>query len=535
MRLGKKSWAIRIKYRPSIRTILFSVNIVVLLLPLASLVFLRLYDNQLVRETEAELISQAAVLGTVFQKSVIRANPAFEEYGVKLETPALQRPNERYLPASPRLDFLGASILPPRPDGLPADHPTDETALAAGQQLYEIFTEVQLSTLAGFRVLDPHGTVIGGRDEVGLSLANAEEVRQAMGGRYASVLRKRVLSEGSSTLARLGGATRVRLFIALPVIRAGRLWGIIYLSRTPESVFRQLYATRYRLALTAMAILAITMILGWRASRRILRPIDALSRQARGLARGYRAAMTPLNHYGTREVAALGDALLEMASALEARANYIKNFATYVSHEFKTPLTSIRGSAELLLDHMSTMEEHDRTRFLNNIMEDTARLGTLVTRLLELARADNAVPIQAVTDAGSFIEGIALEHSTDSLTVERQGLPRLLVPISDENLEIVATNLIQNAAQNGATRIEIELSELDGKSEITFRDNGRGVSPGNRDKIFAPFFTTRREEGGTGLGLQIVRSLIEAHRGTVRLAPSEQGAAFVLSFDSVSS
>jgi signal transduction histidine kinase len=534
LKTRKKIRPIKIKYRPSIRTILFSVNIAVLLLPLASLAFLRLYDNQLVRETEAELISQAAVLGTVFQKSVMQINPAYEEYGVKLEGAFLPRPNERYMPASPRLDFLGASILPPRPDGIAAAQPSDETALVAGRQLYELFAEAQLTTLAGFRVLDARGTVIGGREEVGQSLAHLEEIRQAMNGRYASVLRKRATRNRSASLAALGGGTRVRLFVALPVIRAGHLWGIIYLSRTPDNVFRQLYATRYRLALTAIAVLAMTMMLAWIASRRILRPIDALSRQARGLASGNRAAMAPLDHYGTRELAALGDAFLEMASALEARANYIKNFAMHVSHEFKTPLTSIRGSAELLLDHMCTMEERDRIRFLNNIVEDTARLGALVTRLLELARADSAIPIEAATEACSVIDGIALTQSTDAFKIERRGVAPLLVPISQENFEIAVTNLIQNAAQNGATRIEIDLSETEGMSEIAFRDNGRGVSPGNRDKIFAPFFTTRREEGGTGLGLQIVQSLIEAHRGTVHLAPSEQGAVFVIRFPTLS-
>ena len=57
-------------------------------------------------------------------------------------------------------------------------------------------------------------------------------------------------------------------------------------------------------------------------------------------------------------------------------------------------------------------------------------------------------------------------------------------------------------------------------------DDGAGISPGNRDRVFEPFFTTRREAGGTGMGLQIVRSMLAAHGGTIRLLPSESGAAF---------
>jgi signal transduction histidine kinase len=93
---------------------------------------------------------------------------------------------------------------------------------------------------------------------------------------------------------------------------------------------------------------------------------------------------------------------------------------------------------------------------------------------------------------------------------------------------MIAGNLIQNAEQAGATRIEIVVEGGDSSVEVLFRDNGAGVSPGNRDKIYEPFFTTRRESGGTGLGLGIVRSLVEAHGGTIELRATEAGTVFAL-------
>jgi signal transduction histidine kinase len=87
---------------------------------------------------------------------------------------------------------------------------------------------------------------------------------------------------------------------------------------------------------------------------------------------------------------------------------------------------------------------------------------------------------------------------------------------------------IQNSKQAAATAIEMNLETTERASRIRFKDNGIGISEGNRSRVFEPFFTTRREHGGTGLGLRIARSLIEAHRGTIQQIPSSHGATFVL-------
>jgi hypothetical protein len=182
---------VRRKYRPSVRTVLIGVAIAVLALALTSFAFFRFYDNQLVRETEAELIPQAAVLSAVFQKAVARDLPDSQNHGVKLDI-SPPAPGERYLPVSPRLDMFAADILPPRPVAQAASSPPDEAMLKIGKELYEIFVNSQSTTLAGLRILDERGVVIGGREETGSSLANVEEVREALMGRYASALRKRI-------------------------------------------------------------------------------------------------------------------------------------------------------------------------------------------------------------------------------------------------------------------------------------------------------------------------------------------------------
>jgi signal transduction histidine kinase len=365
--------------------------------------------------------------------------------------------------------------------------------------------------------------VIGGRDEIGLSLAHMEEVAEALRGRYASTLRERLSDNPSPSIASLSRGTGVRIFVAFPVLSGDRLLGVVYLSRTPNNILRHMYATRGRFLLAGLTILGLALLIGYVTTRTLVKPINRLSEQAGQLGRGGTSALAPLDHYGTQEVAALGRSLLEMAGTLQGRAQYIRDFAAHVSHEFRTPLASIRGSAELLTEHLPSMSEVERTQFLRNIVADTDRLRALVSRLLELARADNTPQVDAAVDAAAVIDRLATAHGSDRLAIVRTGAPRLDVCIAEESFEIVAVNLIQNAVQAGATLVEIDLQAYATGGEIAFRDNGSGISAHNRERLFQPFFTTRRQSGGTGLGLRIVRSLLSAQGGSIRFAPGDSG------------
>ncbi|WP_051040395.1 MULTISPECIES: histidine kinase dimerization/phospho-acceptor domain-containing protein [Methylomicrobium] len=103
---------------------------------------------------------------------------------------------------------------------------------------------------------------------------------------------------------------------------------------------------------------------------------------------GEQKVIDPLQNPATIEIARLSESFAGMSRALSERTDYIRRFATYVSHEFKTHLTSIQGALELLQDHADTMPEERRQRFIANLLADTHRLRQLVNRLLELAHAD---------------------------------------------------------------------------------------------------------------------------------------------------
>ena len=171
------------------------------------------------------------------------------------------------------------------------------------------------------------------------------------------------------------------------------------------------------------------------------------------------------------------------------------------------------------------MSEAERRRFLANILADAERLGALVGRLRELARAD-APPVIGEAALGPAIA--ALRLAVPGLTIELRGEETLAVPMSAENLGIVLSHLADNARRHGADRLDIAAHrDADGLS-LRIADDGSGIQPANRERIFEAFFTTRREEGGTGMGLAIVRALVERHGGTIALDEAARGASFVI-------
>ncbi|AZO04171.1 MULTISPECIES: ATP-binding protein [unclassified Mesorhizobium] len=517
-------WLSKERWRPRLATVVIAILIVVMALPLVGLFFFRLYENQLIRQTEGELIAQGAVVAAVYAKEVRAAGISQDRLGSPISADPARDNNYPYEPIEPRLDLASDDVMPMRPAAAPAA--ADPAFAAIGAKLSGILDETQKTTLAGFRLLDPRGVVIAGGDEIGQSLSGVEEVRIALSGAYASELRLRIPDQPPPPLYSVSRGTRVRVFVAMPVELDGRVAGVVYLSRTPNNIVKHLYGERGKVTLAAIAILGGTLLIALVFIRTVSRPIYALIERTKRIAAGDRDATRPLAHHGTREMAALSTAFLDMATKLQARSDSIQTFATHVSHELKSPLTAIQGAAELLRDSGGAMDEAERKRFSNNIVTDAGRLNLLVRRLLDLARAENLEP------SG---ESTTLHAALASLPVDTRLEPRLegggdiRLGISAENLGIVLANLIDNSARHGARQVAIHASAHGERASIQLGDDGDGISAANRAKIFEPFFTTRRETGGTGVGLGIVLALLKAHDGTIRLVDSERGTRFEIS------
>ncbi|MBI3438496.1 MAG: HAMP domain-containing histidine kinase, partial [Proteobacteria bacterium] len=479
-----------------------------ILIPFVSVVFLRLYENQLVRQAEGEIIGQAAILAATYERVIAAAPSGAFPVGPERppHDPAVSE-DERYTPIVPALDLTSSPILRPRPPADIAATPASAAAVHAGEALSGITQSAQRTTLAGFRLLDANGVVIAGRGDIGLSFAHVPEVRAAMGGRFSAVMRQRDEEIPQPPLYSISRGTNVRVFVAMPVFVDGRVGGVVYASRTPDNILRQLYQERFKVGAAALMVLAASSLIGVAFVRTIARPIRELANRAEAITQNGREAIGPLRTHGTQELYGLSRSLMTMAKRLSDRSEYLSTFANHVSHELKTPLTSLRGAAELMRDGGASMTPEESRRFLSNMLVDVERMTVLLDQLRELARADN--PRLGGRVALSDIVS-ALRQRFPVLQVDFAG-DDVVLSMSPENGVILFGHLFENAVNHDSHRMAIGAAPDGAFVRVTVADDGTGVSPGNRDRIFDPFFTTRRSEGGTGMGLGIVNALVRAH------------------------
>ncbi|HZR89931.1 MAG TPA: ATP-binding protein [Bradyrhizobium sp.] len=529
------SGKVKEKWRPSLAMIVFAVLAAVAVLPLVGLFFFRLYDNQLIRQTQAELIAQSEVFAAIFAREVEARRDSGIALGAEIPPQARPDPSDQFAPIKPELDLAANELLRRRPDARAAPAPADPAYLEIGATLMPLIIETQKVTLAGYRILDPHGVVIAGRQEVGQSLAHIAEVATALRGEYRAVLRTRVPDRPPPPIYSISRGVGVHVFSAMPVIVDNKVAGVIYTSRTPNNIFQHFYAERVKFVLAASTVLLATILIGFVFSRTVTRPMYELIGRAERIRRGERDAFRPLKHYGTREFALLSQSFLDMAEQLSRRSDYIASFSAHLTHELKSPLTSIKGAAELLLDSQvgtaGRLTASEQRNFLSNILGDAARLEAMAQRLRELARAEIAEQNER-TELDAVVA--SLKSRFPALSVDAggclAGASASSIAMSAEKALIVLSHLADNAVRHNAKTIRLEAARDDGMIRMTVSNDGDPISATNRERIFDAFFTTRREQGGTGMGLAIVRAIMTSHGGAIRLLPGDDGAAFELWF-----
>jgi signal transduction histidine kinase len=318
--------------------------------------------------------------------------------------------------------------------------------------------------------------------------------------------------------------------VALPVADpAGEVAGVVVLSRTPSSLADTIWGKRKPLIVLTLLLIAGGVALAAGISRLVTRPLRILVRRAQAVAAGEAMAIDP-GRTGTREVAELSDAIARMARTLEQRAGYISGFAASVSHEFKTPMTAIRAAAELLDEHADSVSPEERRRLLGVVSDGVARLELLVRRLVELARADMTTRGEAAIAAvDPIVRRVAERYRQTGMTVAVTGAAGA-ARLPEDALDALMTTMLENAAAHATGAAVDIVVEADGDHvRITVRDDGPGTPPAHQVRAFEPFFTTARGQGGTGLGLPIVRAIVAGVGGSVTLLPTQAGAAFLIS------
>jgi len=509
-RASARGWGAKLRWHVGrLRVRLLIVNLVVLLVPVAGLEFARVYERQLLGALERDMRHQAHLTRAMVELDLEDGRGLDEERHHAIITRAAADTRTRIR----ILDAYGAVAADSHDRGPPeGPEPLPPTLLGSSGPS------------------DTHGAPTSRRGSARAGAPSAQawpdvprrrEVRDALAGHPSARTRIREREPG------------VILFVTEPIRSGGQVTGVVYVTRSTAPVMVELYRIRSGLlkvlGIAAVFVFTVSLLLAWSISR----PLSRLSRAANRIASGERDV--PVRVEGSGEVRELGEAFAAMTRKLEARTRFISEFAADVAHEFKSPLTSIRGAAELLGEGADDDPEA-RTRFLRNIQLDAQRLDRLVSRLLELSRIEASNEALTVVDLDTLLRRVGERAAAPDrpVRVTYRAASRL-VRAREADLETALLNVVENAVRFSPEDATVDM-EVSGGGARTLRvqiaDRGPGVPEGLRSRVFDRFFTTDAERDGTGLGLAIVKSVVTAHGGRVGVeARPGGGALFVIELD----
>lgn len=484
----------RLAGRIGVRLLL--VNLLVLLVPIAGLELARIHERQLLESLERDMKNQAALVRSLVESDLRAGKPLGDPRHAEILTDAARQTRTRIR----LLDLEGATIIDSHEKGPPEGPEPPPPRMLPRSRLSSDDGQIPMSELAR----DPNDP------NAWPEIPARSEVRKALAGQRGAYTRMRARDPG------------VFLFISEPIRHEGAVAGAIYAVRSTRPVLVELYRIRSSLIRILVVAFCFTALVTALLSLSISRPLARLSRAAKRVAAGEPDVVIPTS--GGGEIEELGRSFASMKERLDARLRYIEGFAADVAHEFKSPLTSIRGAAELLGEGAAD-EPEARARFLRNIELDVARLDRLVSRLLELSRIEASSEAMMTVDLEALLLRVAdrVSGPEQPVRLRYQAASRFL-RAREADLETAFLNLLDNAVRFSpqGKAVEIEVRGEPPFLEIAIHDEGPGIAPKNLPKIFDRFFTTDSDRNGTGLGLSIVKAVIEAHGGKISVE-SEAG------------
>jgi len=485
--------------------------------PLTSILVLKLGVNRFIHETEQSLIQQGAIYASAYAaafETATRATGGEKMPGYYLPPPKRVFWNARARTFQSILNLRQDAILPVRPEATPSDKTLGPRHRAIVSSLDLLSSRASRITLSNAIFLDHNGLDLQSADTS--SLAKISEVRTALSGGIGAALRWRAGAEQNATFLTVNRGTGFRVFVAYPVISENRVIGAVYLSRTPNEFVAYLSDEWLSIAILTTVTALGAVVLGTFLVRRISGPVRNLRNQACAMAEGDLEKLAPLSHYGTRELAQLGDALALMAGSLLNRSRDTSTYTTHVTHELKAPVTAILSASELLQD--TSLPEASRRQLLETLQTQGKRMDLLLNQLREVTRLQQ-------TTRGAPAKLTDMLPACPSLQIVAPSGEALL-PLSLPHGRTVLSHLAQNAANHCASRLEITWED----NVLTVSDNGEGFPEENLSRLTAPFYTTRRDSGGTGLGLSIVDAILQQYGAHIEPVRSMNGAVFRIAF-----
>lgn len=297
-------------------------------------------------------------------------------------------------------------------------------------------------------------------------------------------------------------------------------------------------ATLLSLGIAVGAAVLTALVLSAVVSARVVRPVRALAGAAQHIAGGAHTARVPVR--GTDELGQLAGAFNEMAASLQHAEEIRHQLLADVAHELRNPLATVESYVEALADGVLPANHQNWSA----IQAETKRLNRLVDDLQRVARAEaHELDLHPVTTQPSELVEVAVRAASPAYAARGVTLGMYVEPFLPElvldrdRIAEALANLLANALRHTPTggHVEVRARRRDHACvEIAVTDTGEGIAPEHLDRVFERFYRVdparARESGGTGIGLAIVRAILEAHGGTATATSqgTGRGATFAL-------
>ncbi len=301
---------------------------------------------------------------------------------------------------------------------------------------------------------------------------------------------------------------------------------IVHLGRSTEQIQAMLNEAWIIGMYSVPLILALSVSVGWYLAGRALKPFDEVARTAEQLT-SENLNTQIITSYGEREVQRLVESFNSMVLRLNRSFQQVRQFNADAAHELRTPLAILQGENEIALRSPSLPD--DVRAVLASNLEELDRLNRVVNDLLTLAEADSGTeilkrkPIEVSALLKDLIEEMSALAEERQLKIECHGLPDLQVLGDDLWIRRALLNLIDNSIKYSKPGgiIEVWLKRIDSMVQIGIRDYGIGIDSKDLPRIFDRLYRAdparSRTRGGSGLGLSIVKWIVEAHQGQIEV------------------
>jgi signal transduction histidine kinase len=278
-------------------------------------------------------------------------------------------------------------------------------------------------------------------------------------------------------------------------------------------------------------LLALVAAMTWVAVGRSLRPVEEIRRQVADVSNTNSGTRVPVPT-ADDEIRRLAVTMNAMLDRLQRAAERERRFVADASHELQTPLAAIRTQLEVALADQQPAAWTDTAQ---RLLETNREMEQLVSDLLFIARSDSGSPPAAPRPVDLHevvLDEVARVNPSTSMQIDSGGVLAAVVIGRRDDLARAARNLLDNALRHATSTIVLRLSSDGHWAELTVSDDGQGIAPTDRARVFERFSRLDdarvRGEGGTGLGLSIVKEIVEQHGGTITVDGGGAGAKFVV-------